>query len=142
MFSENDKIYQIPENALLKNARGEFFKRVLVIAQAELMHPGNLDFLKKILFAAGLDLSKDALFVELQEADQVALFPVEQTKQPESVLVFGVSPAQLGLNIQIPLYQPTPFYGMTFLFSDKLSELEPDKIRKANLWQALRQMYL
>lgn len=49
MFSENDKIYRSEAKSLLETVRGEFAKRVLVVVQDEPAHPGNLDFLKKIL---------------------------------------------------------------------------------------------
>jgi DNA polymerase III psi subunit len=142
MFSENDKVYQIPEKLLLENARGGFARRVLVIVQAEPIHPNNLAFLTKILLAAGLDLEQDTLLVEIPEYDQTSFLPAAKEKQPASILVFGASPKQLGINAQIQFYQPTLFYGINFLFSEKLSTLEPDKTRKANLWQALRQMFL
>lgn len=142
MFSENDKVYQIPEKSLADISAGGFAKRVLIVACAEPAHPGTLDFLKKVLLAAGLDLDRDTSFAEVPETEEMSFLPMFKLKQPASVLVFGLSPKQLGLNAQIPLYQPTPFYGATFLFSEKRSVLEPDKTRKTNLWQALKQVYL
>ena len=113
-----------------------------MLFRSEPAHPGNLDFLKKILLAAGLDLEQDTLLAQIQETEQSSFLPKAKEKHPDTVLVFGPSPEQIGLNIQIPRYQPTPFYGTVLLFADKLSALEPDKTRKTNLWQALKQMYL
>lgn len=142
MFSENDKVYQISEKSLLDISAGGFAKRVQVVICSEPAYPETLDFLKKILLAAGLDLDRDTGFAQVSETEEISFLPFFKIKQPVSVLVFGLSPKQLGLNAQIPLYQPTPFYGATFLFSEKLSLLEPDKTRKTNLWQALKQVYL
>jgi len=141
MFSENDKIYKIEAKSLLETVNGGFARRVLVVVQDEPAYPGNMEFLKKILGAAGLDLEKDALFAAVQVSEPAQILPVLKTKHPEHVLVFGTPPGQLGLHIQAPLYKPLIFMEATFLFAEKLSVIEPDKMRKTNLWQALRQMF-
>lgn len=142
MFSENDKVYKIATKSLLEIASGGYSRRVFVVLQAEPEHPGNLDFLKKILMAAGLDFEKDTLFAETKDSEPTTILSVLKSKHPNQVLVFGVSPGQIGLNVQAAFYRPVVFYGTTFLFSEKLSSIEPDKTRKTNLWQALRQMFL
>ncbi len=142
MFSKNDKVYKIAAKSLLEIARGGYSKQVFVVVQSEPEHPGNLEFLKKILLAAGLDFEQDTLYAEVQDAEPRAILPVLKINHPDSVLVFGLSPSQIGLNIQVPLYKPLVFCDTTFLFSEKLSAIEPDKTRKTNLWQALRQMFL
>lgn len=142
MFSENDKIYKAEPKSLLEIARGEFARRVLVVMLEESSHPGNLEFVIKILTAAGLDLEKDTLFAPVAMAESALVLPALKTKHPDQVLVFGLAPGQLGLNIQASFYKPVSFLGATFLFSEKLSVIEPDKSRKTNLWQALRQMFL
>jgi len=142
MFSKNDKIYKTATKSLLEIASGGFSKRVFVVVQMEPEHPGNLDFLKKILLASGLDFEKDTLFAETKDAEPTTILSVLKSKHPDQVLVFGVSPGQIGLNIQAPYYRPVVFCGTTFLFSEKLSAIESDKTRKTNLWQALRHMFL
>ncbi|MEQ1744990.1 MAG: hypothetical protein ABMA02_06175 [Saprospiraceae bacterium] len=130
------------EKSLLEICGGGFARRVLVVAQTETEHPGNVDFLKKILLAAGLELERDTLFAQIGPMEGGRILPAIQERQAEKILIFGTGPEQLGLNVQIPLYQPTVFYGATFLFSEKLSVIEPDKAKKTNLWQALRQLFL
>jgi len=142
MFSENDKIYKAEPKSLLEIARGEYTKRVLVVMQEEPAYPGNLEFVKKILGAAGLDLEKDTLFAPVVMSESALVLPALKTKHPDQVLVFGLVPAQLGLNIQASFYKPVSFLGTTFLFAEKLSVIESDKSRKTGLWQALRQIFL
>ncbi|MFN0014571.1 MAG: hypothetical protein ACKVU2_08490 [Saprospiraceae bacterium] len=142
MYSESDKVYQIVEKSLLELCTGGFARRVLVVAQTETDYLGNVDFLKKILLAAGLELERDTLFVQMDPTENGRILPAIRERQADKIVVFGTLPAQLGLNIQIPLYQPVDFNGATFLFSEKLSVIESDKTRKTNLWQALRQLFL
>ena len=56
--------------------------------------------------------------------------------------IFRLPPAQLGLRIDAPLYKPVAFYGVTWLFADAVSVLEPDKNKKGLLWAALKQIFL
>ena len=142
MYSEKDLLFSIPEQSILIKASGGFARRVFVATLSEDSEPGTIDFLEKILTAAGLKLEKDTLFVQLSETETSSILPVLKDKQAESVLVFGISPKQLGIQAQIPLYQNTPFYGANFLWADKLSALQSDKALKAKLWQALQLMFL
>ena len=142
MFFQNDQLFLAPEENILKRAKGNFAKQIFVFVLSEPEHPGNAGFLKKILAAAGLDLDTDALLVEVSSSDRVSFLPAVKDKHAGHILVFGLSPKQLGLHAEIPAFLPYPFYGATFLFADKLSVLEPDKTLKAKLWQALRQLFL
>jgi len=142
MFSDTDLLYKIPERSILDQVKGAFAKRVAVVVLTETGSPEYTDFLKKILLAAGLDLENDTLLAELEAGGDLSFMPLLKSKQAESVLVFGLAPKQLGLHLDCPRYQPLRFYGLRFLFADKLSVLEPDQTLKRNLWQALQQMYL
>lgn len=142
MYHQNDLIFQTPDQSVLELARGQFARQILVLVAAEAEANANRDFLNKILGAAGLDLQQDTLLAEIPETQPLKLPLNPKNKRPEFILVFGLRPDQLGLRIEAPLYKAIPFYGLTFLFSEKLSVLEPDKARKTQLWQALRQLFL
>jgi hypothetical protein len=71
----------------------------------------------------------------------VRLFPFSRDKHPEKILVFGITPALLGLSVKDNLYQPFYFYQSTWLFSESLSILQPDKDRKTKLWKALQGLF-
>lgn len=141
MFSEKDLIFCAPEHSVLDFAAGGFARRVLVVADAGAERPGSRDFLVKILAASRLNLEQDALFANLPSGERVRLVPVIKQKHAEYILVFGLQASQLGINAEIPLYQPRQFYGATFLFAESLAVLEPDKNRKGKLWQALQQIF-
>ena len=142
MFSPDDLLFLVPEQPLTERAAGGFARRIFVLSLAETEHPANRDFLVKILAAAHINLEKDTLFAEIPGQEAVSFLPVRVRKHPEFALVFGLSPAQIGLSVDAPLYQPFAFYGVSWLFAEALSILEPDKNRKAKLWLALQQMFL
>ncbi len=142
MFSDTDLIYLIPEDSILNRVKGGFAKRVALVVLKETEGLEHTNFLNKVLLAAGLNLEKDTLLAALEAGEQLPVLPLAKTKQAESILVFGFTPKQLGLNLDCPLYQPVNFYGVRFLFADNVSILEPDNGRKRQLWQALQQLFL
>lgn len=142
MFIPDEFFFFIPQRSALETSAGGYAKMVWVLALAEPESAGNRAFLSKILAAANLDLEKDTLFTEIPERQPLSFINDIKRKQPLRVLVFGLPPAQLGLTIEAPLYQPTIFYGVNWLFADALSVLEPDKSKKSRLWSALKQIFL
>jgi hypothetical protein len=143
MFSPDELIFIAPERTASDLSEGGFARRIWVLALDEPANSGaNTDFLTKVLAAANLNLEKDTLFAAIPASEPVNFSTDLKRKQPEHVLVFGLHPSQLGLTIETPLYRPIAFYGVTWLFADALSVLEPDKSRKGQLWSALKQMFL
>ena len=142
MFSERDLLFHVPQQSILDLARGGFARQVWVLAAESAGQAEALDFLTKILAAARLNLEKDTLFVRVPGNTQVSILPAIKEKHGEFILVFGLSPSDIGLKADIPMYYPLHFYGSTFLFADALSSLEPDKTLKSKLWLALQQMFL
>ena len=138
----DDLLFIAPENDLLQSAQGNFARQLIVCVLHEPDFPQNKDFLEKILTAAKLNMAQDALYVEIAGTEAFSLLLAIQKRHARQVLVFGVPPKQLGLSIQVPLYQPFEFYGADFLFAEKLSLLEPDRDRKGRLWAALKAMFL
>lgn len=142
MFAENDLIFIAPERRAAELSKGQFARRIWVLALAEPLHgAANREFLGKVLAAANLNLEKDTLFAEIPVGEPVTFSTDIKDKQPEHILVFGLSPAQLGLTLNMRPYTPFSFYGATWLFADALSALEPDKTRKGQLWSALKQLF-
>ncbi|HAD11782.1 MAG TPA: hypothetical protein DCF33_05015 [Saprospirales bacterium] len=142
MQFNQELIFLAAEKTALAQAEGNFARKVAVLFLAEPNSAANREFIAKVLSAANLNLQQDTLFAELPAHEPVSIAPDLKERKPGHVLVFGISPAQLGLSIQISLYHPTAFYGATWLFADSLSTLEPDKNRKSQLWNGIKTMFL
>lgn len=142
MLLSNELLFFAAEKSALAEAEGEFERQVAVIVMKEPNTTVNRDFLTKVLLAANLDLGKDALLAELPADQPYTLAPDLQELQPRQLIVFGFTPAQLGLSFEVKAYQPLAFYGCTWLFADKLSTIESDKLKKTQLWSALKQIFL
>jgi hypothetical protein len=140
MFTNDDSVFLVPDETFPVSGG---FARKIFVAHCEEANPAAAEeFLLKILAAAGINLTKDVLLASVPSLKPVSFLPLLKEKQPEQILVFGISPGQAGLAIDAALYQPVAFYGATWLFSEALSVLEPDKDKKARLWRAIQQIFL
>ncbi|MBK8556653.1 MAG: hypothetical protein IPL65_13180 [Lewinellaceae bacterium] len=101
-----------------------------------------MQFLTKVLAAVQINLEQDTLFVPLKQGETHGIAAALKAKQPERVLVFGLPPLALQLNLQVPKYQPFDFYNCSWLWADTLAQIEQDKALKTRLWQALQQLFL
>jgi len=142
MLLANELLFLTAEKSACANATGGFARQLMVLVLEEPNASSNRDFLSKVLAAANLNLPQDALLAEIPAQESRALATDLKALGPKQVLVFGLTPAQLGLSFEIQAYQPLNFYGHTWLFAEKLSTLEPDKTKKTQLWTALKQIFL
>lgn len=141
MLPPDTMLFIAPDRPVADTASGAFEKKILIAALAEPGHPGNRDFLSKVVAAANLNLETDALYAELPAGEPFNCLSGLPEK-PRYVLIFGLTAAQAGLQVQAPLYQPLYLHGITWLFADSLAALEPDRLKKASLWNALKILFL
>ncbi len=142
MYSPEDLLFLAPDRDLMAFSTGAYARKIWLVVLEEPLFPGNKDFLVKILAAAQVNPEKDTLWTSVPIDTAIGLTSVLKLKQPDQILVFGLTPQMIGLQVDMPLYRPTEFYGATWLFSEALSVLEPDKSRKGLLWKALQQLFL
>lgn len=101
------------------------------------------DYLKKIIGAAKLNLLEDCLILRGSlETKFPSFVQMQNAHSIQKAVLFGIKPSDIGLNLEIPPYQPIVFNNCTFLFVDKISIIEPSKERRAALWACLQRMFL
>jgi hypothetical protein len=99
-------------------------------------------FLSNILTAAKLDLSKDVCLLKIT-AETGFSYIKFKTKVPiEKVILFGISPIKLGINLDLKLYTPMVFQNCIFLLADHLAIIQADVNKKRELWACLQKIYL
>lgn len=118
-------------------------RQVLVLVS----HPGDavlpdadLAFLLNILKACRLGMP-DVRVVNTTlapEADHTAL---TRDHLPRTALLFGVTPADIGLPQQFPAYQVQTYQDVRYLCGPGLGELSADADAKKRLWAGLRQLF-
>jgi hypothetical protein len=141
MYSKEDLFFIVPETPLSEKGQGQYAQKVMVVVQVEPAYPGWKDFLEKLLGAAKLNLDQDTRLYMLNAGDSVQIAREIKSKQPDQVLIFGMTPDSLGLHIVATKYQPLFFGNTTLLFGDALSILEPDRNLKTQMWTALKAIF-
>jgi hypothetical protein len=66
---------------------------------------------------------------------------LSSTFNPSFVLLFGISPSEIGLPLMFPHFQLQNFDKTTYISSPALEKIENDKLQKINLWNALKQAF-
>lgn len=151
MISQNDilnsgiidfEIYPVLEpDEVLKAGKGQNQKGLLVVSKP-IQEEALIQFLSKILAAVEHDLAQDALHLHLTSDKRFSFQALSEVANFEKILIFGFPPAQIGLNIQTPLYHPTHFYHKTFLFADDLIAIQSTPNLKKSLWMSLKELFL
>lgn len=108
-------------------------------------------FLFNVLKAAGYTApEKEVVFVELASthtALDLATLLLRQSKKLKKVMIFGLSPKQLGLHFNVGLYVPVEVNNYTFLLADDLSVIRDEKstgnTKKAGaLWNSVKAAFM
>lgn len=141
MFPNGETIFFAAENTVRDIGTGDFAKKILVLALEEAQGFANRAFIAKVFSAANLDLSADALLAELPHGRAINCFAGLE-ERPAYVFSFGIPAVQMGLQAQIPNYEAVEFHGVTWVFADPLSILEPDRDKKVKLWNILKTLFL
>ena len=128
---------------LSAHAVGDHQKGLLIfLRQAD--EAQHLAFLTKILSAIKYQLDQDCCRYVLADHHQLAIHSVPQLADARHILLFGISPQQLGLQFECPFYEPITIAQRTYLQSHSLESLQaPEhKAWKVALWQCLQQIFL
>ncbi len=114
---------------------------VLVRATAAMYLPEDeLNFLAGILTACKLSMADIAL-INVEKNTGLSYTLMTDQVKAETVLLFGVDPAELSLPLQFPHYQLQHFNNQVYLSSVPLQVLQADKQEKMKLWNSLKKVF-
>jgi hypothetical protein len=142
MFSERDILFQVPEGDFVEHMGQQLSRKTWVCHNADDDLGQSLVFLGKIMAAVQLDLSQAVCICPVDSAMGVPIIKGITAYKPKQVIVFGVNPGLLGLNVAVQSYQALNFYGTDWIFADALSKIEADKDLKGKLWTAMKQIFV
>ncbi|MEM1219880.1 MAG: hypothetical protein AAGH79_13260 [Bacteroidota bacterium] len=143
IFNQSQLFSFLQPDDLLKRRSGRGQRGILVILQnAEEGDPVDPSFLPKILQAIKLEQEQDTWSLPIVATEQISFNHVPDRSVLKTVLVFGASPKQLGLQFQIPHYQARKISDLEFLFAPELSVISNSQEDKKKLWRALQALFL
>jgi hypothetical protein len=137
-------VYQIPDNELVdKIVKGFNKKQFLIIFSCPEEEEKELTpYLHKILTALGVQMDDDTHYLNLPPGNEINLSHFLQHTATRKILLFGIQPHLLSLNIQIPPYTVFPFLGYKWLWADPLGDIfaernQATRPKAAALWTSL-----
>lgn len=136
LFLAND---QIPE--VISNNQSKIFNS-LVVFESETEDEVLENLLTKILTAVNLEIKKDVCLLSLTAENAFSFVRIKTKSNIEKVILFGVPPIKLGINLDLKLYQPILFQDCLFLLAHSLQVINADKSKKLQLWNCLQEIYL
>jgi hypothetical protein len=118
-------------------------KPILIVVNNEknaYLSKEDLPFFTRMLNACKLTLDEVALFnlaahPALNQEEWLSFFA------PRIVLCFGLSPTQLGLPVDFPLYQLQALKGCTFMHSAPFEKLASDLEERKQCWNSLKRLF-
>ena len=114
---------------------------ILVNTYGKGIKPEERAFLEKVLKAVQYDLGK----VDLLELDKIGSPDASGLLSggvADYVMLFGIRPESVNLDIDLELYIPRNIKGTWFLLSNSLLRIEMEESKRRDLWQALKKMFL
>jgi hypothetical protein len=137
-------IYQFPDNELVdKLVRGSNKEQFLIIFSCPEEDEKELNpYLQKILLAMGTQMEADTHYLNLPLGTELNLSYFLEHTLTKKILIFGIQPHHLSLNIQIPPYTVFPFLRYKWLWADSLEAIyaernQASRPKAAALWTAL-----
>jgi hypothetical protein len=118
-------------------------KRIIIlVADDETLYlpDEQLNFLLGILSACGLTM-EDVAIVNTKKNRNLTYKAIELELKGESIILFGVSHAQINLPIEFPHYQVQSFNNQTYLAAPMLHGVQDNKAEKTKLWNCLKQIF-
>lgn len=110
-------------------------KKIVVITTP--IEAQSQQFLQKILTAVQLDLAKDVLLCQ----QPVLYKQLDSATTIQSIVVFGYTPNDISLHVDIKPYQIIQFKSKRLLFVHDLDQIAADIDKKKMLWQQLQILF-
>lgn len=132
----NFEIYNLKEpNAKANKNRTN--KPVVVLLQN--LKKEEIIFLRKIFQAVGLDLDKEVSILEYPQYTSYKEIAAEFELQ--KLVIFGLEPREIGLNLNVKLHQLVEFQEAKILFSYTLDTIANTLAVKKQFWAQLQMMF-
>lgn len=138
--SYNTIVYKIPEvpSSIIPAGNGS---KGLVVAIAQEDASGvEMETLRKMIAAIRYDMEEDAVILAIPTGSQ---FPLSSwDKEWKDLLVFGLTPSVLGLQIENLQEKILVLENKRALFCPSLKEINGSIPKKQTLWRLLQEMFL
>lgn len=134
-------IYDLPQGSIKKLDGSTDNKFWILQSDSEANEPALQTFLEKILQAIDLNSSKDLCILSVNpDKDGSLLSLLETVTTPKTIIIFGLTPGNLGMSTRFLPYHLFKLKGNTFLLCDELQSIQSDSNKKRDLWDSLQKV--
>lgn len=130
------EVYKVAEDSTWKEGIVKDKSIVVLLKKA---NSEDLDLLSKIFQAVGKNLAEEVCVINTTVT--VPYKELTELFDLKKVLVFGISPKEFGLHLNIDIYKTLVFQQVQFLFSDALETIASNLPKKKQLWGQLQAMF-
>jgi hypothetical protein len=130
------EVYKVAEDNTWKDGLSKDRSIVVLLKDA---NSENLDLLSKIFQAVGKNLAEEVCII-----NTIITIPYKELTELfelKKVLIFGFTPKEFGLHLNVDIYQTLIFQKVQFLFSDELEIIANNLPKKKQLWAQLQTMF-
>jgi hypothetical protein len=130
------EVYKVEENTAWKEGLARDRSIVVLLKEA---NSADLDLLSKIFQAVGKNLAEEVCVI-----NTIITIPYKELTELfdlKKVLIFGFTPKDIGLHLNVAIYQSLVFQEVQLLFSHELETIANDLSKKKQLWGQLQAMF-
>lgn len=128
-------VFKIPNKIILKS---DSAKSVFLFRKSD-DNDASTNTLDAIIKAIKLNKSSDILIEYLDEQSKFVLSGIDQFA---NIVLFGLTPQDIGCNIKFGKYQIIPFGQSKLIVSDSIIHMSKNADLKPKLWKCLQEIYL
>jgi hypothetical protein len=138
---EKDEVFIIPENEVQKKyLAGAGHKGLLIVVDEKNFDVQEEETLRKLVGAIGFDYARDIYLWKWSRELECSIGLMD--KEYKDLLMFGVTPEQVGLFVDYKAYTVHVFEQCRVLVSDGIRDINSQPARKQVLWSMLKKMFL
>lgn len=142
MIALRDQIFNIPEHnsSAVYKISGQGLKQLLIVVESENYGIEEAALLGKMIKAIQYDQISDVYLLAVDKGAQLSLSTIVESWK--DIILFGVSPHQIGIHIEFRPYTILSLEGKRALYVDDLISLGTHAAKKQALWALLQKMFL
>jgi hypothetical protein len=130
------------ENPVMQGANGRGIGVIFLHKEGYDAYP----YLEKLLTAAKIELRRDTSYLETTAEAAPPFSKLIRAYPLQYLLVFGIPPDALGLNVNWGYHVPLSLNGITLLFAHPLAVYETESkqgvsTNRAPMWYAVKQLF-
>lgn len=138
----NDLLFIIPEEKQSAEftISGNGFKRLVVVIDRDNYDAQEAELLHKMMLAIKYNIKEDVFLIEVDKKTSLSLANLISVW--DNLILFGIPPYNLGLNIQYKPYVILPLEEKNVIYVEDLKSISANNSKKQAIWGLFQKLFL